>query len=110
MAGHHPPPANLLLPPAVAVPASSPNSFAGRPLPRVRVAREHTWPLPLRPFHHRSTGVPSLSLSAVHGKKRRKKKTRGRRRRKEKKNKELLTGGPYSTISQFLDLIQKSNL
>uniref|UniRef100_A0A0E0GQW8 Uncharacterized protein n=1 Tax=Oryza nivara TaxID=4536 RepID=A0A0E0GQW8_ORYNI len=87
MAGHHPPPADLLLPPAVAVPASSPNSFAGRPLPRVRVAREHTWPPPLRPFHHRSTGVPSLSLSlslsAVHGKKRRKKPRGGR---------ELLTG------------------
>nr|XP_015641339.1 uncharacterized protein LOC107281173 isoform X2 [Oryza sativa Japonica Group] len=60
---------------------------ASHRLPRVRVAREHAWPPPSKPFHHQSTGAPPPSLFSVAGKKEKKKGTGGRRRRRKRKRK-----------------------
>uniref|UniRef100_A0A0D3FTS1 Uncharacterized protein n=1 Tax=Oryza barthii TaxID=65489 RepID=A0A0D3FTS1_9ORYZ len=79
----------------LAVPASSPICFAGRPLPRMSVDREHV-PLPtLPPSGHRRADTP-LALSSLFSRltvRQREKRTKEEEREKEK-GKERLTGGP----------------
>lgn len=92
----------------LAVPASSPICFAGRPLPQMSVDREHV-PLPtLPPSGHRRANTP-FALSSLFSRltvRQRKKRTKEEEREKEK-GKERLTGGPqHSNSSYFPYLIQ----